>query len=114
VRCWGGYTGDINDKQTEKIQRMVAKGKYLLGLVNDYLNLARLEGGELELKASPDVDFTRDVVNPAMDITAPQRHLGYRRSEKIIIPIIQEAKSTIIFSPSFSPTIRCILWTTIG
>jgi len=68
----GGYIGDITDKQTEKLGRMVAKGKYLLGLVNDYLNLARLEGGELELKASDAVDFVTEVVEPAMDISAPQ------------------------------------------
>jgi signal transduction histidine kinase len=67
----GGYIGDITDQQTEKLRRMLAKGKYLLGLVNDYLNLARLEGGEMELKLS-DVEFIGDVLTPAMEINAPQ------------------------------------------
>jgi len=51
---------------------MVAKGKYLLGLVNDYLNLARLEGGEMEIKLIDGVDFVGDVLKPAMEINAPQ------------------------------------------
>jgi len=68
----GGYIGDITDKQTEKLRRMVAKGKYLLGLVNDYLNLARLEGGEMEIKLIDGVDFVGDVLTPAMEINAPQ------------------------------------------
>ncbi len=67
----GGYIGDITDKQTDKLRRMVAKGKYLLGLVNDYLNLARLEGGEMELKLS-EAEFIGDVLTPAMEINAPQ------------------------------------------
>ena len=68
----GGYIGDVSDEQIEKLGRMVAKGKYLLGLVNDYLDLARLEGGELELKASQNVNFVNGVLAPAMDITRPQ------------------------------------------
>ena len=85
----GGYIGDITDKQAEKIQRMAAKGKYLLGLVNDYLNLARLEGGELELKTSQGVDFVTQVLDPAMDITAPQAEA---KSMRIVTDLPQTAQ----------------------
>ncbi|MGD8453350.1 MAG: GAF domain-containing sensor histidine kinase [Phycisphaerae bacterium] len=67
-----GYVGPLTAEQRERLSRMVAKGEYLLRLVGDYLDLGRLESGQLELKARDDVDFVSGVVEPAIDIIAPQ------------------------------------------
>jgi signal transduction histidine kinase len=67
-----GYLGDLESKQVEKLARMVAKAEYLLNLVRDYLDLARIESGRLELNAVPDVRFAVDVVRAAVDIVRPQ------------------------------------------
>lgn len=48
-----GMNGPLNDKQRHKIQRLQENGKRLLGLVNDILDIARIEAGRLDLTLSP-------------------------------------------------------------
>ncbi len=67
-----GYLGELTTEQCARIERMVAKGNYLLGLVNEYLDLARLESGGLGARPQSDVDFVADVLEPAVDIVTPQ------------------------------------------
>jgi signal transduction histidine kinase len=67
-----GYLGDVNPAQRDKLLRMIGKGEHLLGLVRDYLDLARLEGGGLALRPRADVDWVREVVEPAADLVRPQ------------------------------------------
>jgi signal transduction histidine kinase len=67
-----GYLGELTAEQRARIKRMVAKGNYLLGLVNEYLDLARLEGSGSEAKPQSDVNFVADVLEPAVDIVTPQ------------------------------------------
>lgn len=68
----GGYLGDVPDRQREALGRMVRKADVLLNLVRDYLDLARLEGGELTLRAVTEVDVLATVVEPALDLIRPQ------------------------------------------
>lgn len=68
----GGYLGEMSDEQRRKIERMVAKGEYLLGLVREYLDLARIEGGSLEPNFAPIKDFIAEVIEPTIDIVQPQ------------------------------------------
>ncbi len=44
-----GYLGELEQVQVAKLERLIAKGEYLLDLVREYLDLARVEGGELRL-----------------------------------------------------------------
>ena len=44
-----GYLGAVDAKQKEKLGRLIKKGEYLLDLVREYLDLARVEGDELQL-----------------------------------------------------------------
>ena len=43
-----GYLGEISPTQKVKLERLIRKGEYLLDLVREYLDLAHVEGGELE------------------------------------------------------------------
>ncbi len=45
--------GDLNDYQQEMVQRIFTNGKNLLSLVNDILDLSRLEAKRLTLNAGP-------------------------------------------------------------
>ncbi len=63
-----GYLGELNDEQRDKLARMQNKGRYLLDLVEEYLSLARLEGGEATLNVKLGVALRRDVIDPAVDI----------------------------------------------
>ncbi|HOS01449.1 MAG TPA: GAF domain-containing sensor histidine kinase [Candidatus Hydrogenedentes bacterium] len=67
-----GYYGELAEPQREKVQRVADKANYLLSLIRDYLDLARIEGGELALDLSNDVDFMEDIALPAADMLRPQ------------------------------------------
>lgn len=64
----GGYLGALNGPQEEKLHKMVAKAQYLLGLIRDYLNLAKIESGQFEGNFRESVNFTDDVVRCAIEV----------------------------------------------
>jgi signal transduction histidine kinase len=67
-----GYLGDLTEEQRAKILSMERKGQYLLSLVREYLDLARVEGGELRLSTQSRVDVMEQVVAEAVDLVRPQ------------------------------------------
>ncbi len=67
-----GYIGELAADQQASMERMIAKGNYLLDIVREYLDLARLEGGQLEPRLTAVADFAAEVIAPAEDIVRPQ------------------------------------------
>lgn len=63
-----GYVGEISATQRDKLEKMIGKGDYLLNLVGEYLDLARLETGEMTPNYRDDVDFISEVLAPSLDI----------------------------------------------
>ncbi len=63
-----GYLGALEPQQVDKVDRMIGKGEYLLSLVQDYLDLARIDGGGLTLTKREDVDIVTDVIAPSIDL----------------------------------------------
>jgi signal transduction histidine kinase len=45
--------GDINEKQEEYLDDILASGNHLLSLINDVLDLSKVEAGQIELEATP-------------------------------------------------------------
>jgi PAS domain S-box-containing protein len=46
------HVGELSDKQQEYVERIHASGRHLLDLINDILDLAKIESGKLELETS--------------------------------------------------------------
>jgi len=67
-----GYLGPLEDQQKAKLERLISKGKYLLDLVREYLDLARVEGGELQISLQCGVPFVEQVVEPVLEVVGPQ------------------------------------------
>jgi len=62
-----GYLGRLNEEQRNRIEQIIVKADFLLGLVRDYHNLARIEAGELHIDSKGVIDFTESVVFPVME-----------------------------------------------
>jgi len=66
-----GVLGAVEPRQRERIEHVIAKGQYLLNLIQEYLDLARIEGGDMK----PNVGRVRlrsAVLDPALAIVQPQ------------------------------------------
>jgi two-component system, sensor histidine kinase and response regulator len=48
-----GLPGPLNDEQSTQLRTVQRSGRHLLSLINDLLDLARIESGKLELKIEP-------------------------------------------------------------
>ncbi|MCX8124024.1 MAG: GAF domain-containing sensor histidine kinase [Spirochaetes bacterium] len=76
-----GYFGQIPEHCKNTIDRIMAQAEYLLAIVNEYLNLARLETGSMPIRKST-VTIATDIIEPALAIVQPQADAKHITIEK--------------------------------
>ncbi len=82
-----GLYGDVADKQRGVLERVQANGKHLLGLINDVLDLSKIEAGRLEIAIEDYLlgDVVRAVV-AATESLAKAKGLGLVASVDAVLP----------------------------
>jgi signal transduction histidine kinase len=48
-----GMVGEVNEKQEEYLDDIISSGNHLLSLINDMLDLSKIEAGQVELQIAP-------------------------------------------------------------
>jgi signal transduction histidine kinase len=82
-----GVAGSLTDDQRQHVTRIGASGRHLLGLVNEVLDLSRVEAGRLSLEQG--IGRSRDTADAAMTLVQP---LGEARGITLIAqPADEEA-----------------------
>jgi signal transduction histidine kinase len=65
-----GMVGELNEKQKDHLGRANRSAKYLLGLINDVIDISKVEAGKVEAVVG---EFTLDeVINEAVESVQPQ------------------------------------------
>jgi signal transduction histidine kinase len=64
-----GVSGSLNDAQREQVRRILRSGRHLLALVNDALDMAKIEAGEMHVARAP-VDV-RSLCRGVLELTEP-------------------------------------------
>ncbi len=62
-----GYLGELTTAQKKAIESIVRSLDYFEDMIKNYLDLARIEKGELHVKLSENVDVGKDVIQPVIE-----------------------------------------------
>ncbi|HTB64044.1 MAG TPA: ATP-binding protein [Opitutales bacterium] len=77
--------GPLNDKQERQLQIVENSGKHLLSLINDLLDLARIESGKIEM------EYIRITANMAVgDVAASLQNIAEKKGIKLLVHLPKE------------------------
>src|SRR5262249_58887833 len=65
-----GMFGEMSEKQTEYLQDILASGQHLLSLINDILDLSKIEAGRMDLELA-DFHLPSDIVDALLLMRDP-------------------------------------------
>jgi len=67
------YFGQLNEKQKKYVDNINTSGRHLLGLINDILDLSKVEAGKMELE--PDnLSLKKDLLEPSLVLLQEKAH----------------------------------------
>lgn len=60
-----GMLGSVNDEQVDILEKLTMSGKHLLSLINDVLDISKIESGSLKLMFEDNVDLATEILTVA-------------------------------------------------
>ena len=115
-----GVRGDLNDGQREDVHRIKRSGQYLLGLINDILNFAKLETGQVEFRmedvsVKPVLAGLEDLIMPQVEAKGlrfrfesctdhPVVHVDVEKVRQILLNLLANA---VKFTESGEVVLEC-------
>jgi signal transduction histidine kinase len=75
-----GYLDKLTEKQDEKVKQIISKSEYLMSLIKDYLDLARIEGGTMAPQISKNVnlcEIAASISNSLLDNLFKEKNIDY-------------------------------------
>jgi signal transduction histidine kinase len=88
-----GVYGELNEKQRDRLDRVRRNGQHLLQLINDILDLSKIEAGRMELDIEP--VSLHDIINQCMGTFEPlalKKNLEIVREAPADLPMIMVDK----------------------
>ena len=114
-----GVSGEISRPQREKLNRMDSNARHLLAIINDLLDLARIESGKMTVQlervvlpelidevmteVEPLIDRTTLVVERFISADVPAIHTDRQKVKQIVLNLLSNA---LKFTPQGSVSIR--------
>ncbi len=80
-----GYVGEITPQQRQKIERIAYNGQYLIGFIETYLDLAKVENAEAAPTMLDIPSLADEVIRPAIDLLHGQIE-GRRMKLEVVVP----------------------------
>jgi signal transduction histidine kinase len=74
--------GDVNEKQVEYLQDILESGRHLLSLINDILDLSKIEAGRMELELT-DFELPQAIDNAVMLVRERAERRGIALSRAV-------------------------------
>ncbi|MGN0311156.1 MAG: response regulator, partial [Lachnospiraceae bacterium] len=107
----------------EYLTKIESSGKYLLGLLNDILDMSKIENGKLEIREEPvQVDDIRDSLMPIFETMAEEKGVkvitDFKSTEGSVV-IMDKLHTMQIYSNLLSNAIKfsnpggCVYWTNV-
>lgn len=84
--------GTLNEKQHQYIDNINLSGKHLLSLINDILDLSKVESGKMELELEK-LSFKKDVLEPSLTILLEK---ATKHNIKLDLEVVPDADMELI------------------